>query len=109
MKQEPFEVGGNRDVHRRRQRRLHHVLRKVPGVNETVQDVVVIGSYKNAMDGQPELLRVIASHSVAEVPRGHTERDCIAKRAAKLRHPLVVRVEVVHDLHSIMEKTPIIV
>ncbi|MBG9885301.1 hypothetical protein ABE10_01600, partial [Bacillus toyonensis] len=69
--QEPLQVGGLRDVHRRAggRERLRGGPRTVdPGAEELVEDVVLVGGQHEPTDRQSHPSGIVAGEDVAEVP-----------------------------------------
>ena len=75
LEQQPLEVAGDLDVHRRRQRRRHLGEPVVSGGQRSGEDVVLVARHHQPLDRQPHPLRHEAGEHVAEVSRRHRERD----------------------------------
>ena len=92
-----LEVGGLGDVHRRARGGLDlfRLARAVaPAAEELVQHVVLVARQDQAPDRQPHRARHVAGVDVAEIARGHRERDLLGVR----RGGGEVALEVVHHL-----------
>ena len=78
VEDEPLEIGRLADVHRRAAGGSHFVAAAYPvdpGLEELVQDVVLVGGQHQCVDGQPHLARHVAGADVAEVTGGHGKAD----------------------------------
>ena len=85
VEQQPLEIRGDLDVHRRRGGR-HHVAQFVgAGRQRPRQDVVDVGGDDQPVDRQAQLLRHVAGIDVAEIAGRNGEGDLAVRRAERHR------------------------
>ena len=83
LEQQPLEIRGDLDVHRRRLRRLD-AERLVDAARQRAgENVVLVGGDRQAIDRQPHALGVIAGQDVAEIAGGDGEGDAPIGRAER--------------------------
>ena len=97
--QHAFEVRGDEDVHRRRDRLVERAVAVVgAGRQEVEQHVVLVGGHDELAYRQAKHLRVVAGEHIAEIAGRHHEVDLVAHIDHLLFEQLRVRREIVDDL-----------
>ena len=94
--EQPFQVAGDQDVHRRGNRVVEGTVPVVlAGGDEIGEDVVAVGRAEQATDGQTHLLCVEGGQDVAEVARGDGKVYALAHLYLPAAHQIEVGREIV--------------
>jgi hypothetical protein len=81
IEEQPFEIGADLNIHRRRGGLRDAADRIIALAQRTMQNVVDVGGNDQLRDRQPHLCRCIAREDVAEIAGGHREGDRPLRRA----------------------------
>ena len=99
LEDEPLQVGGHENIHRRRHRLVERTLDVIRSlVPEIGENVVLVGRAYERPDGKPHLLGIIACKNVPEIARGNGEVDLVAHFDLIGRHKIAIRREIIADL-----------
>ena len=97
--EQPFQVAGNEDIHRRRDRPVEFAVPVIRArVDEIGQDIVRIGSADEFIDGQAHQAGIIARQDVAEIPRRYGKVDGIAVFDTPGLDGIGIGAEIIYDL-----------
>ena len=99
--EQPFEIGGNQDIHRRGRGGIKRTVPVVhAGFNEIGQNPVSIGCADQPGDRQSHFPGVIGGENIAEISGRHHDVDGISQRDLSVANHVAVSGNIIHDLRN---------